>query len=190
MSNTYKAIVIGGSSGLIPELVALFSSLPWSFPLPIVVAAHIHRSNDGNLVRFYRDRASIQVKEAEDKEQIQSNTIYFAPPDYHLLIEPDESFTLNMDDKVCFARPSIDVLFQSAGFAFGENLIGVLMSGANYDGAKGICEIKRYGGVTVAQNPDVAEYPVMPQAAIDTGNVDKIMTRPQLVDFILSKGIP
>ena len=183
----YKAIVMGGSKGLMQCLLEIFACLPESFEVPIIVVAHIHPSAEDDLVHFYREQTHLRIREAEDKASIKPDTIYFAPPDYHLLVEPDITFSLNKDEKVNYARPSIDVLFKSAGFVFGDALIAVLMTGANYDGAEGIRTVKRFGGLTIAQTPDSAECPVMPQAAIDTGHVDKVFSIQQITDLVISK---
>lgn len=187
MITRYDAVVIGGSQGLLTALSALFGRLPVHFPLPLIVTSHIHSSDCGEMAAFYRERIGIPVKEAGDKEPIHPRTVYFAPSNYHLLVASDATFSLSMDAKVNYARPSIDVLFQSAGFAFGDRLIGVLMSGANSDGARGISAIKKYGGLTIVQDPDSAECPIMPRAAMDTGDVDHVLTIAQLTDFLISQ---
>ncbi|MCF8074799.1 MAG: chemotaxis protein CheB [Desulfotignum sp.] len=187
MTRRFKALVIGGSYGLLTALLKLLGSLPEGFQLPVIIVSHIHSSDCGELADFFNERISIPVKEAKDKEPIQSNTVYLAPSNYHLLIEPDGTFSLNMDEKVSYSRPSIDVLFQSAGFAFGDRLIAVLMTGSNHDGVNGVLSVKKYGGLTIAQDPDSAECPVMPRAAIDAGYVDQVLTIDQLIGFLTTK---
>ncbi len=170
--SSYKAIVIGGSAGTLDTLTLLFSELPENFALPILCVVHLHPSDEGELARFFNRKSEIIVKEAREKEIIESGTAYLSPPDYHLLVEPDETLSLSRDDKVSYARPSIDVLFESAAFVYLDCLLGIILSGSNHDGARGISKIKKTGGTTIAQAPETAQYPVMPQAAIDTGNVD------------------
>jgi two-component system chemotaxis response regulator CheB len=171
-----QALVIGGSAGSMEALLILFSKLPEDYPIPVMVAVHLHPSDTGELVDFFRAHSGKRVKEACEKEAIQSGCIYFAPSNYHLLVEPDKTFSLSVDDKVNYARPSIDLLFESAAFAYLEGLTGILLTGANQDGAKGICTIKKFGGLTMVQDPLTAKYPVMPQAAIDTGCVDRVLS--------------
>ena len=117
----------------------------------------------------------MRIKEAEEKENIQSGTIYFAPPNYHLLIEEDRSISLSNEEKVNYSRPSIDVLFESASDVYKSELIGIILTGANDDGAKGISCIESNGGLTIAQDPATAKYPIMPRSAIDTESVDYIL---------------
>ncbi len=183
----YKAIVMGGSAGSMGAFLEIFSSLPNDFRLPIIIACHVHPLDNGGLVEFFCQQSPLTIKEADDKEPILPGHVYFPPANYHLLVEPDETFSLTVDPKVNYARPSIDVLFESAAFVYGDRLIGILLTGANPDGAKGISSIKKMGGHTIAQNPDSAEYPVMPQAAIDTGDVDTILSVEQIGNFIKSE---
>jgi len=181
---SYKAIVIGGSAGSMDVLLLLFSYLPETFCLPIIIVNHLHPLDDGDLVRFFSQHTSLTVKEASDKEQIQAGYIYFPPANYHLLVEPDGTFSLSVDSKVNYSRPSIDVLFESAAVTWDGDLIGILLSGANSDGAAGISAVKKYGGLTLAQDPSEAAYPVMPQAAIATGNVDEVLSTHEIGQFL------
>lgn len=126
----------------------------------------------------------IAVKEAEDKESLSSGTAYLAPPGYHLLIEPDRSFSLSVDERVNHARPSIDVLFESAAEVFGGTLIGIILTGANADGARGLKTIKEYGGLAIVQNPEEAENPTMPKAALTATEVDYIVSLEQLTTIL------
>lgn len=116
------------------------------------------------------------MKEADEKEEIENGVVYFAPPNYHLLIERDHTFSLSADRRVNFARPSVDVLFESAANAYGSELIGVILTGANNDGARGLKKIKDMGGLTIVQDPASAEARYMPEAAIE---------EVQTVDYIL-----
>jgi len=183
----YKAIVIGGSSGSMEALLTIFSEISDSIGLPIIIVCHVHPHDSGGLVEFFCQQTGLDIKEAGDKELIQSGSIYFAPANYHLLIEQDMTFSLTIDTRVNYSRPAIDVLFESAAFVYRDHLIGILLTGANHDGAAGISVIKKYGGYTIAQDPESAECPVMPQAAIDTGDVDTILPVPQIMDFIKTK---
>ncbi|NDY73797.1 chemotaxis protein CheB [Desulfobacter hydrogenophilus] len=183
-TNRYKAIVMGGSVGSMEALLEIFSGLPRNFRLPIIIVCHVHLHDNGGVVNFFRLQNPLNIKTADDKEPIRPGYIYFAPANYHLLVEQDETFSLTVDSKVNYSRPAIDVLFESAAFVYGEQLIGIVLTGANHDGAKGISCIKKMGGQTIAQNPDTAECPVMPLAAINTGDVDAILSIQQIRGFI------
>jgi len=186
ITGTYKAVVVGASAGGMDAISKLLSALPASFPLPIVVVQHLHPSSGGYLVEHFERICVLPVREPEDKEEIQSGTIYLAPANYHLLIETDETFSLSIDERVSHSRPSIDVLFESAAIAWGGRVIGVLLTGANSDGASGLCLIKSYGGLALVQDPATAGYPVMPQAAIDAGCADQILSIEGIAQFLYS----
>ena len=132
----------------------------------------------------FNNKCTLTIKEADDKEEIRPGFLYFAPPDYHLLIERDETFSLSIDARVNYSRPSIDVLFESAVYVWSSGLIGILLTGANNDGAHGMRLIKEHGGLTIAQDPATAEYPVMPKAAIDAAAVDKILSIEGIGEFL------
>lgn len=172
----YRAIVIGTSAGGIEASVHILGKLPGTFALPIILVQHLHKDQDVvALVQLYNDRVPVQVEEAEEKEQIQPGRVYLAPPDYHLLIERDETFSLSVDEKVNYSRPSIDVLFESAADVYGPSLIGVLMTGANHDGALGLRRIKQYGGMTLVEDPATAKFPEMPKSALACTEVDYVL---------------
>lgn len=162
----------------------LFSYLPGGFPLPIIVVQHLAATQDGYLFEHFNRKCALLVKEAHEKETILPGHIYFAPPGYHLLIERDETFSLSMDEKVNHSRPSIDVLFESAVRVWSCALIGIILTGANHDGAYGMRLIKEHGGLTIAQDPATAEYPVMPQAAIDQTDIDRILPLGGIESFL------
>ncbi|MBU0676041.1 MAG: chemotaxis protein CheB [Proteobacteria bacterium] len=172
---SFKAVVIGGSAGSTEVMVKLFSYLPERLELPIIFVNHLHPEDDGGLVEYLSCQTALRVEEAADKEHIEGGTIYVPPADYHLLVESDLTFSLSIDRKVKYSRPSIDVLFESAAMAWNDRLIGIVLTGASHDGSDGVRAIHKYGGLTIAQNPDEATYPIMPQAAITTGCVDKIL---------------
>jgi two-component system, chemotaxis family, protein-glutamate methylesterase/glutaminase len=171
----FEAVVLGVSAGGMHALKAIIPELPATFSVPIAIVQHLGAQSDAYLVEYLNRLSAINVKEAEDKEILSPGTVYVAPAGYHLLIEPDRSFSLSVDDKVNFSRPSIDLLFESAADAFGEALIGVVLTGANTDGAKGLKAIKRLGGLAVVQNPKTAEASCMPRAALAATAVDHIV---------------
>lgn len=161
-----EAIVIGASAGALEALSAILPTLPDSFLLPIMVVVHVPPDRHSLLSELFRAKCRLPVKEAEDKEPIVGGTVYFAPPDYHLLIETDRHLALSSDEPVLFSRPSIDVLFESAADAYGPALLAIILTGANQDGARGLRSVVECGGSAFIQNPYGAFAPAMPEAAI------------------------
>ena len=133
----YEAIVIGVSSGGMNAMKVIFSLLPEDFNTPIIIVQHISPRSDKQWISILNYMCKINVKEVDEKEKIEKGNIYIAPPNYHLLIEKDKTFSLTIDERVNFARPSIDVLFESAAEAYTNKLIGVVLTGSNNDGTKG-----------------------------------------------------
>lgn len=160
-----QAVVIGASAGGVHALSMVLPSLRGDFPVPILVVVHIPPRRDNSLVDLFAGKCQLAVKEAEDKEPLAPGTIYFAPPDYHLLVEIDQSIALSSDEVVNHSRPSIDVLFESAADAFGPAVAGIVLTGANSDGAMGLQSICAAGGRGIVQDPDSAEVATMPDAA-------------------------
>ncbi|OGR07121.1 MAG: glutamate methylesterase [Deltaproteobacteria bacterium RIFOXYD12_FULL_50_9] len=171
----YKAIVIGVSAGGLDALGIILPALDANLPLPVLVVQHISPQSDSYMVKHLNAICSITVKEAEDKENPKPGVIYVAPPNYHLLVEPDGVMSLSMEDRVNFARPSIDVLFESAADAWSPDLIGIILTGANEDGSMGLAKIKSCGGLTIVQDPATAFVDRMPKAAIAGTTVDYIL---------------
>jgi two-component system, chemotaxis family, protein-glutamate methylesterase/glutaminase len=162
----YKAIVIGISTGGVGTLKSLLGALPGDFPLPILIVQHISPETGDRMAALLDQLCEIHVKEADEQEVPLPGTVYLAPPNYHLLVEPDGRLGLSTDPPVNFARPSVDVLFESAADAWGSGVIGVVLTGAGYDGARGLQRIKAKGGVTVAQDPEDATASSMPRTAV------------------------
>jgi two-component system chemotaxis response regulator CheB len=163
--STPEAVVIGGSAGAFDILRMIVSSLPRSLTRPVVIVIHLPAHSRG-LADLFGNETALPVKQAEDKEPIEPGTIYIAPPSYHLLIESHRAFALSADPPVHFSRPAIDVLFETARDVYGANLIGILLSGASEDGAAGLHEIHRAGGITIVQAPSSADSQIMPAAAL------------------------
>jgi two-component system, chemotaxis family, protein-glutamate methylesterase/glutaminase len=163
---TPEAVVIGASAGALDVLSNLLPGLPADYRLPILIVVHLPPDKTSLLAQLLRARCAIRVREAEDKEPIEPGVAYFAPPDYHLLVEQDKRLSLSDDEPVLFSRPSIDVLFESAADAYGDGLIGVVLTGANSDGANGLKAVVEAGGVAVVQSPKGAYAVAMPEAAI------------------------
>lgn len=164
----YDICVIGSSWGGLQALEAVLRDLePPSFAIAVVQ----HRSADApdsGLPSYYASRTRMKVRSIDDKEPLELGTVYIAPPDYHVLVEPG-FFSLSLDDVVQFSRPSIDVLFESAAEAYGSRTIGVLLTGANEDGAAGLGRIREVGGMTIVQDPATAARATMPAAAVAAG---------------------
>jgi two-component system, chemotaxis family, protein-glutamate methylesterase/glutaminase len=169
------AIVIGASAGGVDALAILFESLPEGFRPSIFVVVHIPADRPSRLAELYQQRCALRVREALDKEPVAPGTIYFAPPDYHLLVEPDRTLSLSSDPPVAFSRPSVDVLFESAALAYRERLLGIVLSGANSDGAQGLAAVRRAGGRGWVQQPDDALADAMPVAAIRNAGADLVL---------------
>jgi len=170
------AIVIGASAGGVEALLKIFSMLTPGFGLPIITVLHLPDERRSRLAEVFCKHLSMPVKEVDDKETIVPGTLYFAAPGYHLSVENDFSLSLSLEDRVHYARPSIDILFESAADAYGRRLAGVLLTGANEDGAQGLAWIKRCGGFTVIQDPREAQAPTMPEAALALSAPDHILS--------------
>ncbi|MGA1823761.1 MAG: chemotaxis protein CheB [bacterium] len=173
-SKYYEAVVIGVSAGGIQALEKIIPPLPGDFKAPIIIVQHRHQHSDNYQIQSLDKISALTVKEAEEKETITRGSVYFAPSDHHLLIEGDKTFSLCSGELVCYARPSVDVTFESASEIYGTRLIGILLTGSNSDGSNGMKCIKDRGGLTIVEDPTTAQFPVMPQRAIDTTDIDYI----------------
>lgn len=182
----YSAVVIGVSAGGMNALGEILPLLPEDFPLPIIIVQHVSPQSDNYMIRHFNKLSKIEVKEADEKEQIKPGVAYFAPPNYHLLVEEDFTFSLSTEGRVNFSRPSIDVLFESALDAYCSNLIGIILTGANNDGSKGLKKIKDCGGLAIVQDPDDAEVSAMPEAALRTTKVDHVLKVSRIAAFLIS----
>jgi two-component system chemotaxis response regulator CheB len=160
------AIVIGASAGGMDALLKIFSALTPGFVLPIITVLHLPDERGSHLAEIFQRRLPIPVKEVDDKETVVAGTLYFAAPGYHVSVEEDFSLSLSKEERIYYSRPSIDILFESAADAYGSRLAGVLLTGANQDGAQGLATIKHHGGLTVVQDPRLANAPTMPEAAL------------------------
>jgi two-component system chemotaxis response regulator CheB len=170
----YGIVVVGASAGGAQSLAALLSGLPRGFPLPVVAVLHRGPDSTDTLTESLQRSSVLRVTEAQDKEPLVPGTVYLAPPDYHLLVEKD-NLALSTEGPVHWSRPSIDVLFESAADTWAEQTIGVILTGANADGAQGLARIKRRGGLAVVQDPSEAQCRAMPDAAIAAAKVDRIL---------------
>lgn len=174
------AVVIGCSAGGLDALCRVLSALPADFAAAVIIVAHTPPETNSLLPELLGNVCRLPVGEAVEREVIAPGRVYLAPPNYHLLIEPDRRFALSVDERVCYVRPAIDVLFASAADAYRDRLIGVILTGANNDGAEGLVSIKRNGGLTLVQDPKEAYADAMPKAAIETGAADRVLPLPEL----------
>jgi two-component system chemotaxis response regulator CheB len=168
-----EIIAIGTSTGGLKALHTLLSGLAEEFPLPVVIVQHRSTSETG-LCEFLAQSSTLPVAEPEDKEPVMAGRVYLAPRDYHLLIE-NRSFALSVDHAVAYARPSIDVLFESVADQYGEKAVGVILTGANNDGARGLAKISSLGGVTLVENPETAASNEMPRSALAHTKADWVL---------------
>ena len=174
MSSNFEIIVVGTSKGGLKALQVLLSGLPAEFSVPIVIVQHRGRGSGSGLREVLGQSTSLPVSEPEDKEPVLPGHVYLAPRDYHLLTE-NKSFALSTAPPVAYARPSIDVLFESAADEYGERAIGVILTGANSDGARGLARLKARGALTLVEDPGSAASPEMPKAAIAKTKIDFIL---------------
>ncbi|WP_221391733.1 chemotaxis protein CheB [Dyadobacter sp. NIV53] len=179
-----EIVVIGGSAGSLEVLFKLLPLLRPDLSLSIIIILHRRNSGDSSLAELLSTKTTLPLNEVEDKDAILPGYIYLAPSDYHLLIEKDYTFSLDYSEKINFSRPSIDVTFESAADIYGSSMAGIILSGANEDGTKGLKAIKNAGGITIAQNPDTAQMPLMPQHAISHVGIESVLTVREIAGFI------
>ena len=168
-------VVIGASAGGVEALSFLLPALPAGLPAAVFVVIHLPRERPSLLVDIFGPRCMVEVREAQDKEPVAGGTVYFAPPDYHMLVDEGPQLALSSDDLVNFSRPSIDVLFESAADVYGERLLGIILTGASDDGSAGLEAVHLAGGWTVVQQPSSAHSPYMVEAAMRRSPVDFVL---------------
>lgn len=184
-----RLVVVGASAGAIDALGAFLPGLPADFSAPILVVVHVPPHRQSHLVEVLQRHSALKLREAEDKAPAVGGNVYFAPPDYHLLVERDGSMSLSSEEAVSYSRPSIDVLFETAADAFGAATAAVVLSGANSDGARGAARIARAGGLVVVQNPDSAMATAMPLAALAACPGGRVAA-PSRIAEVLLKALP
>ena len=172
---SFEAVVIGASAGGIAALMEILPSLPAGSPLPIVVVLHMMQGRPSQLADLFSQRLAMAVEEAADKLPLAAGTVYFAPSGYHLSVEAERCFSLSCEPPHEFSRPAIDFIMASATDVYGPALAGILLTGANYDGAAGLAAIGAAGGLTVVQDPAEAQSDTMPRAAIRQRAPDLIL---------------
>jgi two-component system chemotaxis response regulator CheB len=183
-----QAVVIGASAGALEALTAVLGLLGADYSLPTIIVTHLPPDRNSVLTELLSTKCKIPVSEAEDKEPILSGQIYFAPPDYHLLIEQDGRFSLSSEELVNYSRPSIDVLFESAAEVYGDRLVGVILSGANHDGASGLSAVIARGGHAIVQDPAEAYASTMPQSALAACPAAEVMSLRRIGEYLSTIG--
>lgn len=186
----YEAIVIGVSSGGLSALKILLPALPADFGLPIIIVQHVGAHSENYWIELLNGMSKLNIKEADEKELIEKGNVYIAPANYHLLVEKDRTLSLSTEQKVNYARPSIDVLFESAAEAYKDKLIGIVLTGSNHDGTKGIKKIKEHGGLAIVQDPDTAESSFMPTSAIAAILPDHILSIEKIIYLLIGLSNP
>lgn len=181
----FEAIVIGVSSGGMNAMKMIFSRLPEDFGTPIIIVQHIGALSTNSWIKLFHEDSKLEILEADEKDKIARGRVYFAPANYHLLIESDKTFSLTIDERVNYARPSIDVLFESAAEAYKDKLIGVVLTGANNDGANGLKRIQQCGGLTIIQDPKDAESSYMPESAIALLEPDHLLSLTEIISLLI-----
>ncbi len=184
----YELVVVGTSWGGLAALRLLVSGLSPDFRLPLIIVQHRHRDSAALLSGLLQEQTTLKVCEVEDKQPVESGTIYLAPADYHLLVERD-LLSLSTEEPVRYSRPSIDVTFSSAADAYGAGTIGVVLTGANADGAVGLRRIVDRGGLAIVQDPATAESRAMPAAALTAVPSARVLAIPEIARFLAAVGV-
>lgn len=185
-NRTIEAIVIGTSAGGIKALLGLLGKLPEHVQIPIIIVVHMPEARETRLAEVFQYHMAAKVVIAGDKEHVVPGRVYFAGPGYHLSIEQNRSFSVSCEDPVHYSRPSIDILMSSAADAYGASLVGILLTGANQDGAEGMARIHEVGGLTVVQDPAEAEIAVMPKSALDLFTPDFVFPLQEIQKLIFT----
>lgn len=180
------AVIIGASAGALEALSLLLPTLPAGFPLPIFVVVHVPPDKDSVLADIFDAKCNLRAIEVEDKEPVQAGVIYFAPPNYHMLLEDRTTIVLSNEEEVLFSRPSIDVAMESAAEVWGGELTGILLTGANRDGAQGLQAISQAGGTVIVQSPDEAYAKAMPEAALALTPGARVMDLAEMSAYLMS----
>jgi two-component system chemotaxis response regulator CheB len=184
LAGRVDAVVIGASAGGIEALSQLLPALPAGLRAAVFVVQHLPRDRASLLVEIFAPRCAVPLQEAQDKQPIEPGNVYFAPPDYHLLLDAGPQLALSVDAPVHYSRPAIDVLFQSAADLYGPRLLGLVLTGGNQDGAEGLASVRAAGGLTAVQDPADAQMPLMPECALATGPADFVLPLRALVALL------
>jgi two-component system, chemotaxis family, protein-glutamate methylesterase/glutaminase len=185
--NRLEAIVIGGSAGAIKALLRILPALPENYPLAVVVVVHMPELFESRLPHIFSQYIDMPTLQALDKAPVEPGKVYFAPAGYHLSVEANRHFSLSCEEPLHFSRPAIDILMSSAADAYGAKLAGILLTGANQDGAEGMAQIHAKGGLTIVQHPEHAEIATMPLAAIKRLQPDLILSLDEITRLLTLK---
>lgn len=184
LNNSYKAVVIGGSAGSFQGVVRILSKLPKQFPLPIIMCLHRLKHVRHGFVEALSIKSVVQVTEPNDKESIKKGSIYLAPANYHMSVELGHYFALSTEEMVNNSRPSIDITLGTCAYVYKEKLIGILLSGANRDGALGMRSVKERRGLTIVQDPSECMIETMPKAALSVTDIDHVLKVDQIIELL------
>lgn len=185
VNSQYKAIVIGGSAGSFQGITKILASLPEDFTLPIIMCLHRLKHVRNGFVEALSIKSTKPVTEPVDKESIKRGHVYLAPSNYHLSVELGNSFSLSTEEMINNSRPAIDVTLETSAYAYRHKLIGILLSGANRDGAWGMKKIKDYGGLTITQDPQECMIDTMPTAAQELSEIDYTLKVDQIIELLV-----
>lgn len=183
-SRRIDAVVIGTSAGGIDALSTILPGLPAGLRAAVLIVLHLPRERPSLLVEIFQPKCALPVREPLDKEPLEPGTVYFAAPDYHLMVDVGPQVALSIDELVHYSRPSIDVLFESAAEWYGDRLLGIILTGANQDGASGLKAVHDAGGVTVVQRPDTAQATLMVDSALKRSPVDLVLTLEEIAGLL------
>jgi two-component system, chemotaxis family, protein-glutamate methylesterase/glutaminase len=183
-----QAVVIGASAGGVQALAELLPVFSPRASVSIFVVLHLPRDRPSLLTEVFSSKCALEVREAQDKEPVAPGTVYFAPSNYHLLVDEGPQLALSADDLVHHSRPSIDVLFESAAAVYGPRLLGVILTGANEDGAEGLAAVHDAGGITVVQKPETAQVPTMVLSAMELRAPDLVLPLERIADLFRTVG--
>ncbi|KHA78338.1 chemotaxis protein CheB [Janthinobacterium lividum] len=175
-----RLIAIGASAGGVEALGILLRALPATCRASVVVVLHLAPGRSSQLPHLYAERCHLPLREAQDKEPLETGVVYFAPPDYHLQVEPDGCFSLSQEAPVYFSRPSIDVLLETAAYTYRRAMLAIILTGASADGAAGLARVRQLGGSAWVQDPQRASYGIMPAAALKRAGADRVLDLPQM----------
>jgi len=181
----YKAVVIGGSAGSFQVLTKILSSLPKNFHLPVLLCMHRLKHVRSGFLEALAIKSNLPIIEPDDKEQIKPGRAYLAPANYHMFIELGNRIALSTEEPVHHSRPSIDLSFITAAQAFRDKMVGIILSGANSDGACGLQKVKELHGITIVQDPNECQVRTMTEAAMKLTQVDHVFTTDQIIKFLL-----
>jgi two-component system chemotaxis response regulator CheB len=184
LAGRIDAVVIGASAGGIEALTVLLPALSRELRPPVFIVLHLPRDRPSVLADIFAQKCAVPVREAEDKEMVTPGTVYFAPSDYHLLVDQGPQLALSADDPVHHSRPSVDVLFESAAHIYKDRLLGIILTGANEDGASGLAAVHDAGGVTIVQRPDTARAPHMALSALKLRPADWVLTLNEIAGML------